>query len=394
MVQPAPDWGNPSCWAPSAQGGLHEAPRDAHRRRRRVRGRFHLAGERAGGRESIGRSHRRPCAGHQLGRRPAIPAPWGPVRAARRQPGRGRPAHLAPQAPAQLPDSAALARRARARDRALRNTERGNGRAAHLFGRHGAFARQLRRDATEDGALRLDRKRRRRLPAPQRRALEHHLREPERRPAPAATVSDVALLPADEQAPLEGVIKGEVLRMYQEVAEHPEGEFHFYHGRQAAELFGYERDWLDRAPRGAVASFAGVGNPHLRSRLQPGDTVLDLGGGAGLDSTIAVWQVGATGRVIGVDLNPTMCRKAEAHAAASGVRMACHEGRMEDIPLPDASVDVVISNGVINLSFRKRTVIRELLRVLRPGGRLSITDIVSAKQLSQSIVNDPKLWAS
>src|SRR5438093_3756908 len=112
------------------------------------------------------------------------------------------------------------------------------------------------------------------------------------------------------------------------------------------------------------------------------------------DSIIAAWQVGPLGRVIGLDLNPTMCRKAEAHAAASGVRMACHEGRMEDIPLPDASVDVVISNGVINLSFRKRRVIHELFRVLKPARRLSITDIASAKQLSQSIVNDPKLWAS
>jgi arsenite methyltransferase len=207
-------------------------------------------------------------------------------------------------------------------------------------------------------------------------------------------MTDVALLHTEEQAPLEGVIKGEVLRMYQEVAEHPEGEFHFYHGRQAAEMFGYDRQWLDRAPPGAVASFAGVGNPHLRSRLQPGETVLDLGSGAGLDSIIASWQVGLTGRVIGVDLNPTMCLKAQAHAAASGVRMDCREGRMEAIPVPDASVDVVISNGVINLSFRKRHVIREVFRVLKPGGRISITDIVSAKQLSQSIVNDPKLWAS
>jgi len=207
-------------------------------------------------------------------------------------------------------------------------------------------------------------------------------------------VTDAVLLHADEQAPLEGVIKGEVLRMYQEVAEHPEGEFHFYHGRQAAEMFGYERAWLDRAPAGAVASFAGVGNPHLRSRLQAGEVVVDLGSGAGLDSIIAAWQVGPTGQVIGVDLNPTMCLKAREHAAVSGVRMECHEGRMEDIPLPDASVDVVISNGVINLSFRKRRVIRELFRVLRAGGRVSLTDIVSAKQLSQSVVNDPKLWAS
>jgi len=210
-------------------------------------------------------------------------------------------------------------------------------------------------------------------------------------------VTDLASPPAGEQAPLEGVvdqITGEVLRMYQEVADHPEQEFHFFHGRAAAEMFGYEPEWLDRAPAGAVASFAGVGNPHLRSRLQPGEMVLDLGSGAGLDSVIAGWQVGARGQVFGVDLNPHMCAKAEAHAALAGGAMDCRQGTMEDVPLPDASVDVVISNGVINLSFRKRRVIGELHRVLKPGGRVSIADIVSAKQLSQSIVNDPKLWAS
>jgi len=199
---------------------------------------------------------------------------------------------------------------------------------------------------------------------------------------------------ASDQAPLEGVLKDEVLRMYQEVADHPEGEFHFFHGRLAAEMFGYEREWLDQAPAGAVASFAGVGNPHLRSGLQPGETVLDLGSGAGLDSIIAGWQVGPSGRVLGIDLNPHMCAKAEAHAALAGGAMECRQGTMEDVPLPDASVDVVISNGVINLSFRKRRVIGELYRVLKPGGRMSIADIVSAKQLSLSIVNDPKLWAS
>jgi len=199
---------------------------------------------------------------------------------------------------------------------------------------------------------------------------------------------------ADTQASLEAVIKGEVLRMYQEVADKPESEFHFFHGREAAEMFGYEREWLARAPAGAVASFAGVGNPHARSALRPGETVLDLGSGAGLDGIIASWQVGPTGKVIGVDLNPNMCLKAQAHAAEMGTTMECHEGRMEEIPLPDASVDVIISNGVINLSFRKRRVITEMFRVLVPGGRISITDIVSAKQLSQSIVNDPKLWAS
>jgi SAM-dependent methyltransferase len=199
---------------------------------------------------------------------------------------------------------------------------------------------------------------------------------------------------AESQAGLEAVLKDEILRMYQEVADNPEADFHFHHGREAAELFGYDPTWLDEAPAGAVASFAGVGNPLERADLKPGETVLDLGSGAGLDAILAARRVGPSGRVIGVDLNPAMCLKAQAHAAATGVGMECHEGRMEEIPLPDDSVDCVLSNGVINLSFRKRRVMEEMYRVLRPGGRISITDIVSAKQLSQSIVNDPRLWAS
>jgi SAM-dependent methyltransferase len=154
-------------------------------------------------------------------------------------------------------------------------------------------------------------------------------------------MTDVTTPQAEDQAPLEATIKGEVLRLYQEVADHPDGEFHFFHGR-----------------------------------------------------TAAGWQVGPTGRVLGVDLNPHMCARAEAHAALAGGAIDCRQGTMEDLPLPDAAVGVVISNGVINLSFRKRRVIRELFRVLKAGGRFSIADIVSAKQLSQSVVNDPTLWAS
>jgi cyclopropane fatty-acyl-phospholipid synthase-like methyltransferase len=199
---------------------------------------------------------------------------------------------------------------------------------------------------------------------------------------------------AEAQASLESVLKDEIVRMYQGVEDNPESEFHFFHGREAAELFDYEPEFLDRAPDGSVASFAGVGNPHKRSNLQTGETVLDLGSGAGLDAIIAAGQVGPTGRAIGVDLNPAMCHKAQAHAETTGTKMECHEGRMEDIPISDESVDVVISNGVINLSFQKRKVVEEMYRVLTSGGRISITDIVSAKQLSQSIVNDPKLWAS
>jgi ubiquinone/menaquinone biosynthesis C-methylase UbiE len=195
--------------------------------------------------------------------------------------------------------------------------------------------------------------------------------------------------------PLEGLIKGEVLRMYQEVATHPEGEFHFYHGRQAAEMFDYQADWLDRAPEEAVASFAGVGNPHVRSGIAEGETVLDLGSGAGLDSIIASWQAGSSGGVKGVDMNDEMLERARANAKAVGATsIEFVQGRMEEVPLPDESVDVIISNGVINLSFQKRQVIKELFRLLKPGGRVSVTDIVTAKKLSQDIVNDPKLWAS
>jgi len=207
-------------------------------------------------------------------------------------------------------------------------------------------------------------------------------------------MNDVAVTTADDQASLEATLKGEILRMYEEVANEPDGDFHFFTGREAAELFEYDADLLDRAPPESVASFAGVGNPHLRSALKEGETVLDLGSGAGLDGIIAAWQVGPTGTIIGLDLNPAMCRRARANADISGTRLECREGRMEEIPLEDGVIDVVISNGVINLSFQKRKVIQELFRVLRPGGRISITDIVSAKQLSQSIVNDPKLWAS
>jgi arsenite methyltransferase len=199
---------------------------------------------------------------------------------------------------------------------------------------------------------------------------------------------------AETQVSLEAQLKGEILRMYEEVAERPGGDFHFFHGREAAEMFDYDPALLARAPQSAIASFAGVGNPHLRSNLQPGETVLDLGSGAGLDAIISAWSVGPSGSVIGLDLNPAMCSRASANASLSGARFECREGRMENIPLDSESVDVVVSNGVINLSFQKRKVVEEIFRVLEPGGRVSITDIVSAKQLSQSIVNDPKLWAS
>lgn len=113
-------------------------------------------------------------------------------------------------------------------------------------------------------------------------------------------------------AALEEALSGEILRMYQEIVEDPDAEFHFFHGREAAERFGYDPAELDTVPAGALASFAGVGNPHERADLQPGETVLDLGSGAGLDAVLASRRVGPAGRVIGVDMNPVMCLTAEA----------------------------------------------------------------------------------
>ncbi len=199
----------------------------------------------------------------------------------------------------------------------------------------------------------------------------------------------------DVTATLEATLTTEVARMYQEVATHPEGDYHFYTGRRAAEMYGYRPEDLDAMPAGAVAAFAGVGCPIERARFAARERVVDLGSGAGLDALIAARAVGPQGHVVGIELNPVMIEKAETHARE--LRYAHAEfrrGRIEEPPVDDGFADVVISNGVINLSFRKSKVIKEVFRLLRPGGRVSIVDVVSARPLAQSIVNDPKLWAS
>jgi SAM-dependent methyltransferase len=186
-----------------------------------------------------------------------------------------------------------------------------------------------------------------------------------------------------------------VLAMYTDVAERPEKEYHFWSGRPAAELFGYRDEWLAWAPAASVESFAGVGNPHLHVEINAGATVVDLGSGAGLDLFIAAMRAGSSGRAIGIDMNDDMLAKAERLAAERGLsHVEFRKGRIEDVPVLDASADVVISNGVINLSFRKKKVMAEAFRVLRPGGRASLTDVVSDAVIPESIAKDPKLWAS
>jgi arsenite methyltransferase len=190
-------------------------------------------------------------------------------------------------------------------------------------------------------------------------------------------------------------LRGRVRSMYEQVAEDPKGEFHFETGRALAERLGYRGADLDAIPVEAIDSFAGVGHPFDVAGLRPGERVLDLGSGSGMDTFLAARKVGGDGLVIGVDMTERQRAKAEALRERDGLEnVTFRDGYAEDLPVDDASVDVVISNGVINLSAAKDRVFAEIARVLRPGGRMAIADIVSEKQLSDDIVCDASLWAA
>lgn len=190
------------------------------------------------------------------------------------------------------------------------------------------------------------------------------------------------------------VILTAVEDMYTEVAERPERTFHFPTGRQACEWLGYPAETLDRIPGSAVESFAGVGNPFACEVIRRGDTVLDVGSGSGTDVLVARDLVGEEGRVIGLDMTPRMREKLCAIASEAGLEnVDVLDGQAEEIPLPDASVNVVTSNGVLNLVPDKEAAIREIHRVLRPGGRVQVADIVLASQPSDACRSQPELWA-
>lgn len=190
------------------------------------------------------------------------------------------------------------------------------------------------------------------------------------------------------------VIFDAVRAMYTAVADRPEEEFHFPTGRPACEYVGYPAEQLDRLPEDAVASFAGVGYPFAADQIRAGDTVLDIGSGSGTDLLISAMLAGPEGRVIGLDMTEAMRRKCAANAAAISLEnVEVVDGDAEAIPLPDASVDVVTSNGVINLVPDKKAAIREIHRVLRPGGRVQIADIVVKELPSAACRSEPQLWA-
>jgi len=166
---------------------------------------------------------------------------------------------------------------------------------------------------------------------------------------------------------------------YERVARNPYRQYHFHRGAYYARYYlGYPGAELAAVPQVALDRFAGVGNPLAAGELHAGETVLDLGCGAGTDLLIAARRVGATGRVIGVDSSPTMCRCAQIAARAAGLaeRVEIREGRFEALPVEDESVDVIVANGALSLSHDKTEVLEEVRRVLRPAGRLYIADLV------------------
>ena len=192
-----------------------------------------------------------------------------------------------------------------------------------------------------------------------------------------------------------GELETKVKQMYTDVAREPHGAFHFELGETVALRVGYDGGRLAEVPAAAVESFAGVGHYFDLAALQEGETVVDLGSGSGMDVFYAAALVGPTGRVVGVDFTPDQLAKARALASEHGVaHVEFLESRIERLPLPDASVDCVISNGVINLCPDKAAVFAEAARVLRPGGRLAIADIVTESQLTDAIVCNADLWAS
>jgi len=189
------------------------------------------------------------------------------------------------------------------------------------------------------------------------------------------------------------VLRSAIQDEYAEVARDPGRGFHFHTGRPLAALLGYREEWLEGVPQASIESFAGTGNPFSMGELRPGERVVDVGAGAGIDSLIAARMVGSTGQVVGVDMTAEMLEKARGAAAEAGLtNVEFREGYGEALPVEDGWADVVISNGVLNLMPDKRKALQEMARVLKPEGRLQIGDILVEKAVPAGAKEKIDLW--
>lgn len=189
------------------------------------------------------------------------------------------------------------------------------------------------------------------------------------------------------------VLRQEIRNEYREVARHPDRGFHFHTGRTLARLVEYRDEWLEGIPEPVISRFAGTGNPFSIRPLVTGERVVDLGCGAGIDSFIAARHVGPEGAVVGIDMTPEMLDTARSARAEAGMgHLDFRQGYLEQIPVDDGWADVVISNGVINLCPDKSVTFREIHRVLKPGGRLQIADILVSRPVSDSAKRRIDLW--
>jgi arsenite methyltransferase len=194
-----------------------------------------------------------------------------------------------------------------------------------------------------------------------------------------------------DRAALETNVKG----MYTDVAMNPHGRFHFEMGRVMAERLGYAPADLDRVPQDAIDSFAGVGHFFHLADLTPGEHVVDLGSGSGMDTFVASLKVGAAGHVVGVDMTDAQLAKSERLARSAGFQNVTYQkAYIEDTSLDTGAFDCVISNGVINLAADKSRVFQEAARLLKRGGRLAIADIVTETPLPDGVVCNADLWAA
>lgn len=185
----------------------------------------------------------------------------------------------------------------------------------------------------------------------------------------------------------------EIKKEYTNVALDPDKGYHFHTGRKLADILGYDKALYADLPEANIASFAGTGNPFSVGEIHAGETVVDVGSGAGFDSLIASRLVSATGKVVGVDMTPEMLNKARDGAAAMGAtNVEFREGLAESLPLPDNFANVVISNGVLNLTLDKTQTLREWFRILKPGGRLQVGDILVEREVPSSALDDISLW--